>query len=274
MLQEVFATLGFRDEEVKAYLLLLDHGACPAGDLARLMGAPRPSVYGYLERLMEGGLVSQSMNRGVKVFVPEPGDKIRALYKRKIEELQAKERSLDVILPALQRHAGLTYMRPQMRFFEGRQGIESALEDILTAPAGTMTCSFWPIAAAISVTSSEFFRYHNAERIKRDIHVQGIWPRKQGVEIKKHPFLGSGPDFKREIRQAPSTIETHMGYWIYGHKVIFTSSRTESYAFIMESAEMAQLMTTQHRLIWGMSEPILSDPRDTKSFIEDVRNNF
>ena len=70
MIQDIFDTLGFKEEEVKTYLALLDSGARTAGDLSKVMGAPRPTVYGYLEKLLAAGLVTQSMRRGVKIFVP------------------------------------------------------------------------------------------------------------------------------------------------------------------------------------------------------------
>ena len=269
MIDELFETLGFKEEEVKTYLALLDHGARTGGDLAKIMGAARPTTYGYLERLMAGGLVTQSQRRGVKIFIPEPAEKIRLLYRRKIEELRGKEKSLDAVIPELEKRSGVNLLRPRMQFFEGREGMESAMEDILTAPGGTMTYSFWPIHAAMDVLRPEFFRYHNLERIKRDIHIQGIWPRKGSIDIRKHPFLGWGPEYRRELRYAPEGIEFVMGYWVYGHKVMFLSSRAESYGFIMESAELAQTMITQHQAIWKMSEPIPFDKKYVQGFIKE-----
>src|ERR1700750_2470660 len=119
MINDIFQLVGFKEEEVKTYLFLLDRGACPAGDLAKHIKIPRPTLYGYLDRLVQGGLVSVSQKSGVKIYIPEPGDKIRRLYKRKIEELKDKEKSLDTILPALEKHAGATFLRPKMQFFEG-----------------------------------------------------------------------------------------------------------------------------------------------------------
>lgn len=269
MLQEIFETLDVKEEESKTYISLLEKGPSGAGELARSMGLPRPTVYGYLEKLVQVGLVTQSMRRGVKIFVPEPGDKIRVIYKRKIEDLKTKEKTLDQIIPELEKHAGLNLMRPRMQFFEGRDGIETALQDNLSYSNLTMR-AFWSIKAAIEATSEDFFWYLNKERIKRNMSLRGIWPPEQAVDIKRFPFMGVGPEFKREIRVAPEGIDSSMGYWIYANKVLFASSRAESFCFIIESAELVQMMSNQHKVIWNLSKPIIPKASDMKPFLDDL----
>ncbi|MCF8496515.1 MAG: helix-turn-helix domain-containing protein [Alphaproteobacteria bacterium] len=272
MMNDIFETLGFREEEVRAYLSLLDSGPCAAGDLAKIMGLPRPTVYGYLERLMAGGLATQSLRRGVKIFVPEPGEKIRLLYARKIEDLRSKEKALDDLLPTLEKRTGMALMRPRIQVFEGREGLESALQDVLSHQSIKML-SFWSIKAAIEATSEDFFWYHNKERIKRGIQIDAIWPPEQAIDVKRYPALGAGPAFKREIRIAPQGIESSMGYWIYANKVLFASSRKESFCFIIESAELVQMMSNQHRVIWDLSTPLTPKAADMKPFLDDLHKD-
>lgn len=269
MIQDMFETLGIKEEESKTYMSLLEKGACTAGELSKFMGSPRPSVYGYLERLCNIGLVTQSMRRGVKMFVPEPADKIRVLYKRKIEDLKAREKTLDTIIPTLEKKAGLSLMRPRMQFFEGRDGMETALQDHLSH-TGLEMLAFWSIRAAIEATSEDFWWYLNKERIKKDMSLKGIWPPEQAVEVKRYPFMGVGPEFKREIRVAPAGIESSMGYWIYANKVFFASSRAESFCFIIESSELVQMMSNQHQVIWNLSSPIAPKKSDMKPFLDDL----
>jgi predicted transcriptional regulator len=269
MIQEILQTLGFGEDEAKTYLTLLDSGTMSAGDLAKLMGIKRPTAYVYLDRLIVGGLVAQSLRRGVKVFAPEPPEKIQMLYRRKIDELKTREKSLQKLLPQLNKRAGLSLMRPRIQVFEGRDGMETALQDNLSYPGVTML-TFWPIKKAIEATSEEFFHYLNKERIKRGIWLTAIWPSDQGVDIKRYPFMGLGPEFKRDIRLAPKGIDSTMGYWIYANKVLFASSRAESFCFIIESTELVQMMSVQHKAIWEISKPITAKPEDMKPFLDDL----
>jgi predicted transcriptional regulator len=272
MLEDIFDTLGFKEEEAKTYLTLLDSGPKSVGDLAKITGQPRPTLYGYLERLIAAGLVTHSLKGGVKVFAPEPPAKIRILYRRRIMEMRKTEQSLDQILPELEKRAGLNLMRPRLQFFEGKAGIESALEDILRAPEGSATFSLWPIRDMLEVLGRDYVLSHNKRRIRKNIHVKGIWPRGQGVDIAEHPYLGWGPEFKGELRYAPLGAEFSMGYWIYGSRVLFVSSRAESYGFIMESAELAAMMAAQHQIIWGASEAVPFDRSFVEPFLKDLRD--
>ncbi len=268
-INSIFETLGFKEEEVKTYLALLDTGASSGGNLAKKLGMPRPTVYGYLEKLITGGLVSRSMRNGVKIFVPEPGEKIRTLYKRKIEELHSKEKTLDTLLSHLDKRSGMSLMRPRILFYEGREGLETALQDPLSYKDSNML-SFWSVKAAIEATSEDFFWYINKQRIKNNLHLKAIWPPEQTVEVKRYPFMGTGPEFKREVRIAPKGLESSMGYWIYANKVLFASSRLESFCFIIESAELVQMMSNQHKAIWDISTPITPKASDMKPFLDDL----
>jgi len=269
MIQEIFETLGFKEEEVKAYLSLLDMGPSSGGDLAKKIGFKRATAYGYLDRLVAGGLVTQSMRRGVKIYVPEPSEKIRMLYRRKIDDLKSKEKALDTVIPELEKRTGLNLMRPRIHLFEGRDGMESAIMDVLSHP-GTKIFGFWSIKAAIEATSEDFFWYHNKERIGRDIYMDVIWPPEQAIDVKRYPSLGVGEAFKREIRVAPAGLDSSMGYWIYEHKVMFMTSRAERFGFIIESAELVEMMLNQHRVIWNMSTPITPSASDMKPFLDDL----
>lgn len=268
VIQDIFETLGFKEEEVKTYLSLLDAGPSSGGDLAKKVGMARPTVYGYLDRLVEGGLVTQSQRRGVKIFVPEQSDKIRALYARKIDDLRQKEKALDSVLPELEKRTGMNLMRPRTHLYEGRNGMETAIADVLSHP-GTKIFGFWSIKAAIEATSEEFFWYHNKERIRKDIYMDVIWPPEQAIDVKRYPSLGVGTEFKREIRVAPEGVQSSMGYWVYANKVMFATSSAESFSFVIESAELVEMMLNQHKVLWNISTPINPTADDMKPFLDD-----
>ncbi len=272
MIEEIIETLGFKEEEAKAYLSLLELGSCPASELAKAMSTPRPTVYGYLDRLVAGGLVNKSLRHGVKMFVPEPGEKIRFLYKRKIDDLRTKEKALDKIVPELSKLAGSSNVRPRIQFFEGRDGFESALQDFLNYPGTTMR-AFWSFTALMDATSEDFFRYLNKQRVLSNIFARGIWPHNHGIDARRFPFMGTNAELMREVRVAPAGSDTQMGYRIYANKVLFSSSRAESYCFIVESPELAHLMTVQHDALWSISKPMQTNPKDSQKFIKELKDD-
>lgn len=270
MIEAVLEAIGLKDEECKVYMALLSSGSITAGNLAKSLGMARPSVYGYLEKLCSCGVARQGLQRGVKIFTPEPPEKLSLLFKRQIADLQAKQKMLDVLIPELSKRAGLGMLRPRIQIFEGNEGAEAALDDILTY-RDIHTYTLWPIRSSFSAASEEYFRYHNTERIRRRIYISGIWPRRQAVELRRYPFMGSGPEFFRELRLAPPEIDLTLGYWIYGNKTLFMSSEAESFGFIIESAELVQTLKTQHDLLWKLSIPLPVDPKDVSVFLRELK---
>jgi len=53
MITTILSALGFTEEEAKTYLVLLDRGTETAANIAKTIGMPRPSVYGFLRRLTD-----------------------------------------------------------------------------------------------------------------------------------------------------------------------------------------------------------------------------
>jgi sugar-specific transcriptional regulator TrmB len=246
MIENTLKSLGFESEEIKTYLLLLELGQITAGILAKKLGVPRSSLYGFLKKLGEHGFVLESQKRGVKIFTAENPEKISLLFTQKIENLKTNQEQFKTILPHLKR-ANQKLVSPKMITFEGREGLQSALKDILLY-YDLETFAFWPQKKMVEMLTPDFFRYHNKERIKNRLSVKAIWPENQIVQIKDHPYFGVGKEFLREIRISPKEIDFTMGYWIYGNKVVFVSSQKESFGFILESNEFVEMLKAQFNL--------------------------
>ena len=190
------------------------------------------------------------------------------MFNQKIETLEKSQNQFKQLLPTL-KQASQNLINPKFTLFEGREALQSALKDMLLY-YNIETQAFWPQKKMVEILTPDFFRYHNKERIKNNLYTRAIWPKSQTVKIKDHPYFGVGEKFKREIRIAPSGIDFTMGYWIYGNKTVFVSSSQESFGFIVESLEFAQMMKTQFEVIWELSQNLKIEPRDTQSFIDEL----
>lgn len=269
MLTNILSSLGFTEEEIKTYLLLLEVGSITAGELAKKLGIPRSSLYGFLKRLQDKGLVTQSMKWEVKTFSAEPPEKIIFLFQQRIEDLQEKRTLFDELLPELKKHKPSTFIIPKFHLYEGEEGVRHVLKDMLLYN-DMETRALWPIRDMVEILSPDFFRYLNKVRIRNNLYTRAIWPKDKVVDIKKHPYLGVGEEFKREIRVAPKGVTFSMGYWTYANKAAFISSRKESFGFIIESAELVEMLLTQFEVLWKVSKPINVDERYTDPFLKEI----
>ncbi len=268
MINKLLSKLGLSDEEIKTYLFVLESGEQTAGLMAQRLGFPRPSLYGFLKKLMERGLILESVKNGVKTFTATPAEKINLIFDQQIEELKNNKKQFEEMLPEIVKGSG-KMLSPKFQLFEGRENVQHVIKDALLY-RDLETESYWPIKTMVDILGPDFFRYFNKERIKKNIYIRAIWPEKQTVDIKNHPYLGVGEDFLREIRIAPKEINFEMGYWIYGNKVSFVSSRKESFGFIIESAEFAEMMKSQFDNIWKLSKTITVDPKYTMKFLDEI----
>lgn len=271
MINAVLNSLGFNEEEVECYITLLEQGTSTAGILAKKMGVPRPTLYDILRKLQDKGLLTQSINdTGTRTFTALEPEKINQLFEQRKEQLDKNQDLFKQVLPDLMKKQPSKLLKPNFQLFEGEEGVKHVLKDMLLY-SNMETMAFWPIKAMVEILSPDFFRYHNKERIKNKLYTRAIWPQNQLVDIAEHPFLGVGEDFRREIRVAPAEIDFTMGYWIYGNKVAYISSRKESFGFILESAEHVEMLRTQFEMLWKMSKPLEVDEKATQPFIDELQ---
>ena len=253
MIDTTLAKLGLRDDEATAFLFLLENGAQTAGSLAKKTGLSRPSLYGFLKKLKESGLVTESQKDGVKTFHASSKEKIQAVLDEQIEELEKGKSDIEKVFAEIKK--GSVAIAPKFQLFEGTDGLEYVLKDMLLY-RDIETSAYWPIKTMVEILGEDFFKKHNKERVQRNISVKALWPPNQKLDIAKHSYLRDGKSFLRDIRIAPDTVSFSMGYWIYGNKAAFLSSKKESYGFIIESKELVEMLSSQFEMVWQASKKI------------------
>ncbi len=268
MIEKILVQFGLREDEIKTFVFLIEQGEQTAGNLAKKTGLSRPSLYGFVRKLKDIGLVTESQKNGVKTFHACSKEKIEKLFSEKIKDLEAGKNQIADLYEQIAIHGSAS--NPRFQLFEGKEGLKQILKDMMLY-RDIETKAYWPIKSMVDILSESFFRDLNKERIQRKIYTRAIWPESQKLDIKKHPYLGFGKEFLREIRIAPKNISFFMGYWIYGKKVAFISSKKEAFGFIIESKELVEMLSTQFELMWISSKPITGKIEDGNDFLKEVR---
>lgn len=267
MIEGILKKLELKDDEIKAFVFLLENGSQTAGNLAKKTGLSRPSLYGFMYKLQKMELIIESQKNGIKTFTASPKEKVESLFDEKIRELGKTKLSIEKIYSEIVKE-GAT-ISPKFQLFEGKEGMKLVLKDMLLY-RDIETKAYWPIKAMLEILSEDFFRTLNKDRIQSLLTTRAIWPQNQIVDIKKHPYLGTGQKFLREIRVAPKDIGFSMGYWIYGNKVAFISSKKEVFGFIIESKELVEMLSSQFEVMWKLSKPISTKSSDSDSFLKEI----
>ena len=269
MLENILSDLGFTKEEVKTYFHLLELGPATASQIARQLHVPRPSIYGFLLKLREKGLITEAKNfADIKIFTAEPPEKIKLLFEQRLERLQKDEAQYEELLPELMaKRSPLT--TPHWQIFQGKEGMKHVLKDALLY-SNLQTYSYWPISDMIEVLGQDFLWWLNKRRIKQNLAINTIWPASKAIDLEKHPYMGVGKVMKRQIRLAPKEVDFSMGYWIYGKKAMFISSEREGFGFIIESVELVEMLLSQYQVLWQLSKPVTMDEKALALFLKDL----
>ena len=255
MLEQILHKLDIGFAEVSIYETLIENGPSSAGLLARKLHIPRSSLYGYLETLRSKGLVRQSHKYDKKIWQAEPVEAIETLIQNDIDGLQQTKEKFLAVLPELQKNRTTDFVVPAITYFEGVEGMRQMFRDILLY-RDIDTVAFWSMKDAIKFLGREFMEELSAKRVKNHISLRVIWPKEKMVDTSQLEFLNYNREFFRDIRIAPKQITTSMGYWVYENKTSFISSKKEGFGFIVESAELANMLRTQFEVFWEMSKLI------------------
>lgn len=241
--EQQLACMGLDGKLYLAYIAALELGEAPVQMVAKKAGLGRTTAYPLLAKLEQDGLVRMVEREGKRHVLAEDPVVI-------LQRLELQRQVIGDLLPQLRSIYNRAKSKPEIRFYEGEEGILTVLWD-------TLTCRSKKLLGILSMHELietpgmvEFDRYL-AERVKRGIalrvlrseskDVDNIWP-ESATEL-------------RELRYSPPSVLLSMTTYIYDDKVAFISSKKENYGMIFQSEEFSRLHKSLFEGIWTISTP-------------------
>ena len=127
--------LGLSKKEARVYVANLMLGPATVQKIADHADIKRVTTYVILESLAGLGLVSHS-NQGKKTyFTAEDPISLRRLLQKKEQQVAEQKTSFEGILPELQKLKNLPAESPNVRFYEGAEGIKSIFSSFYASHA-------------------------------------------------------------------------------------------------------------------------------------------
>ncbi len=265
MIEAILKELGFSENTTLVYTRLLERGSSSARQLAETISMPRSSIYDHLNILLENGLIIEQDEDSKKLFQINDIGQLKQLMKNKIESLEIQSKNIDRYHPIQQEKNN----EPKIRHFRGTEQVRKILNDLYWYDH-TQILSIWPMEEMIAVLGTHYLENFNRKRIKNKNHLRVIWPKDKTVNIDQFPFLGIGKKHLRDLRIAPLNMTWNMGHTIYENKVAFISSRKETFGFIVQSKDFAELMRAQFEVVWNISKVSTYKPPIKDAFLETL----
>lgn len=228
---------GLTSKEAALFVAAIELGTGSVQDLSTRAGVSRPTSYATLEKLREKGLVTTFRRKHVRYYAAENPQEI-------VRWSEARIRTLKEILPALQKRAGTGRHRPTVRFYEGKDGVEHILEEILSEAT-----RLYAFASADDLfRKMERFEGFVRRRIQKKIFLQVILrdsPKAQERQKK-------GPQELREVRLISSRYDFSGLSYLWKDKVALFSFGEEMVAVVLQNASIAATERAKFESLWNL----------------------
>ena len=170
---------GLSDKEAKVYLACLELGPSTAAQIAQKADVNRATTYVAIESLTKQGLLSSHEKDSKTFFSAEDPAMLKRLLDQQREEVKNKLSSLEELLPELIKMHNYAGEKPKVRFFEGKEGLDTIKDEILKVKDKKIE-AFFPIDDLIKVFSAEEEQKYFQRRLAKKISIRGLYTRSQG----------------------------------------------------------------------------------------------
>lgn len=242
-LEKSLLDYGLTSKQSRVYLASLQLGTSNIQAIAAKAGVERTNTYDAIKGLIDRRLISITTKGKKRLFVAEPPESLKTIIKE-------KEKKLKSLLPELRLLHNVSEFKPKIRFYPGVEGYKSVYEDTLGAK-NKLLFGIYSSQDIIDVLGIEFIRHIIQERVKNGIILRVIRPRETEVP-------GLWPATKeelREVRLAPEGMTFPIVTFVYDNKVIYLSSKKETFGLIIESHDIAQAHQNYFKALWQISVP-------------------
>ena len=246
--EEIIEQLGLNEREAKVYLAALELGGETIKRIAEKAGLERTGTYYLIEGLIEKGLMSRSFRGQRKIYLAAEPKKLVHLEEEKLKNLKEA-------LPNLEAIYNLKPVKPNIRFYEGKEGLRELYEDTLKTLKKLPEEEREVLAYVDAESAYEIFPQHTKEyidkRIKQKIKIRWIAPNTPfNAEFQKGQEKAL-----RELRLVPKEkypLKSEID--IYGDKIALYGLKDDLMGVIIEHPAIAQTQRELFNLAWEAAE--------------------
>lgn len=241
--------LGLTDTEAKIYLAVLELGPSSAAMIAKQADVKRTTAYSALENLVKQGLLSEVADSKEKMFKAEDPDRLSKLTKKMRRQVIDAELELEKLLPGLKAIQKKLLQPPKVSFYQGMEGIKTIIEEFSGYPGSWYY--FGSAKELIKVMSLKGANEFAAEtrkfrqQVGRPITYMITDAAYYEIEIFKKPE----PQV-RQVRIFNNIEKAKSAFAIYGNKLGVLGVGDMPFGAVIESAEVAELVTMMFQVIW------------------------
>jgi sugar-specific transcriptional regulator TrmB len=253
--EKILIEAGLSEEQALVYGHLLDRGPQKASALSKWLGIKRGLVYKVLEQLETMNLVEKKGGVGtVASFSPLHPSHLLEMIESRAKSILLTKETLTYSLGSLASKFNLLTGKPNVQFYEGKEGVQKVLDDTLNTDGEVLTY------LDIEIVEKYFKDINDSYVTKRE--KKGIKKRILVIDneysndlFKKRHV--SDPEFfsVTDLRMVKTPLQGIEGaIQIYNNKIgIITISKDNLISIIIEDARIHQLFKSMFEALYLVS---------------------
>ncbi|HLD79310.1 MAG TPA: helix-turn-helix domain-containing protein [Candidatus Nanoarchaeia archaeon] len=229
-------TLNLTAGEIKVYSAILNLGTSTLNKIHERVGMERRAIYDIINKLIQKGLITYTIERGKKTFKCAPPSKLKEIIQEKKAELENFEK----ILPQINQLYNSSKPQVSFEIFRGKEGIKTVFEDMLNHK------NIYAIGGGFYITKELPYYWPNYNQ--RRIKAKSVWHNLVRSELRNSKTskidLVNVRFLPKEFSGNPVVII------VYGNKVVNLLWGEEWFAFMIESKEVVENYKKYHKFLW------------------------
>jgi len=256
--ENILIQAGLSEEQALAYQSLLDKGPQKASDLAKWTGIKRGLIYKVLEQLESMGLVSKQGGPGtVATFSPSHPSLLLSNIERREKEVALNKEILMNSLGSLASKYNLIIGKPNIQFFEGKEGIIKIYEQALSS--GTKFIDSFEDKGEMSTFIPEYIPKFIEKRVRLGIRNRVIAPSNSPINENSEKEL-------RETKFIPTDLFPFtMDIKITDRLVsMITFQKDQPVGILIDNREIASNFGKLFNLVWELAKNNTNEKSEVK----------
>jgi HTH-type transcriptional regulator, sugar sensing transcriptional regulator len=241
IIKENLDRLGIEGREADVYLAILKLKKASVGELAKITGIKRTTIYHCLESLLGKELIVKLTKDDKKFYLAENPEESLANILRGQKEI------ISELIPSLKGIYGLGGYTPEIKIYRHQSGLRKIFEDMLSSNEKIIRYYVSDLSLDI-LLGKKFLDEFVKKRVKRGIRSLSLRSQKYKPEREKDALHSKQ---LREVRFVPDELEIKPYMCVYKNRVVVIASKEERVGFIIESREFAEAQKIIFDLLWN-----------------------
>jgi len=226
--------IGLSDSEIKIFITLLKFGELNVAEISQHSGLHRTNIYDSLEKLKEKGVVSYLSKENKQFFRAMKPESL-------VTYLKDKENEIKQLVPELKKIQSGINEKVTVEIFKGKEGIKSALKDILVKKQSVFGYS---ISGQLRKFLPKFSEYYFIEQEKHKIVHKFIYTKGTITPPSKY----------YQVKYLPKEFSETTVSLCYGNTILNLIWEPELVVIKTKSKQLADDFKKHFELLWKIAK--------------------